>query len=75
MCPGAVRTIFLNYVITFAITEDIFSLYPYCPYEVLQRRQKRVKGGINGDGRLDLGWSTQHNIQMMCYRIVHLKSI
>ena len=30
------------------------------------------KGGINGDGRrLDLGYRT-HNIQMMCYRIVHL---
>ena len=32
------------------------------------------KGGINGDGRrLDLGCEHTYNIQMMCYRIVHLK--
>ena len=35
------------------------------------------KRGRNGDGRrLDLGWvNTQYNIQMMYYRIVHLKPI
>ena len=41
-----------------------------------RRGLRRWRGQINSDGRrLDFGWCSQYNIQMIYHRVVYLKTI